>query len=90
MNERIKELKLQAIKLVAESYPCDIEDFTDGIDERVRAKVDEKFADLIVRECADVANNKMKRLVDSIICEEQIDTEVFVGNKIKKHFGVER
>ena len=49
----------------------------------------EKFAELIVLECAEIANNKMKDIVDSIICEEKIDSEIFVGNKIKEHFGVE-
>ena len=85
MNERIKELKLQAIKLVAESYPCDIEDFTDGIDERVRAKVDEKFAELIVKECADICNK--------IYFDRYPDAEDFErseeGDAIKQHFGVE-
>lgn len=76
MNQRLKELKLQAIKLVAESYPCDIEDFTDGIDERVRAKVDEKFAELIVRECAHVA------LMSN-------GNNLHVFTLIKEHFGVE-
>ena len=76
MNERIKELAIEA-KLMVSTYTGEL------------TKSEQKFAELIVKECADVANNKMKRLVDSIICEEQIDTEVFVGNKIKHHFGVE-
>ena len=82
MNERIKELKLQAIKLVAESYPCDIEDFTDGIDERVRAKVDEKFAELIVKECA-----------QAIIKDSRLNDVRSAANgcvrTINEHFGVE-
>ena len=83
MNERIKELVGQAKFMAEETINRQISK---------NAELDafaEKFAELIVKECADVANNKMKRLVDSIICEEQIDTEVFVGNKIKHHFGVE-
>lgn len=57
MNERIKEFKRQAIKLVAESYTCDIEDFTDVLDQRVRAKVDAKFAELVWQEAYDEGYN---------------------------------
>ena len=90
MNERIKELKLQAIKLVAESYPCDIEDFTDGIDERVRAKVDEKFAELIVEECAETIRGSMIKHCTGVV----LNTDYNLGlskasTSIKEHFGVE-
>ena len=40
----------------------------------------EKFAELIVRECADVANQHM---------EHNEGTDYNVGGKIKQHFGVE-
>jgi len=39
-----------------------------------------KLAELIVRECADVANQHM---------EHNEGTDYNVGGKIKKHFGVE-
>lgn len=80
MNERIKELKLKAIKLVAESYPTKIEDFTDGLDERVREKAEEKFAELIVRECANIVNSLEQY-------EGQGDCST--AEYIKEHFGVE-
>lgn len=82
MNERIRELAEQA---GADDFrlPHSWNYALVGIESI------EKFAELLVRECAEIANNKMKDLVDSIICEEKIDTEVFVGNKIKEHFGVE-
>ena len=79
MNDRIQKLKLQAIKLVAESYPCDIEDFTDALDERVRAKVDEKFAELIVQECLGIIDEEGSHEGGSIRSMEAI----------KEHFGVE-
>lgn len=40
----------------------------------------EKFAELIVRECANVANQHM---------EHNEGTDYNVGGKIKQHFGVE-
>lgn len=80
LNERVKELSKQA-----EIYALTLV----GREDDYVEVFEQKFAELLVRECAEIANNKMKDLVDSIICEEKIDTEVFVGNKIKEHFGVE-
>ena len=40
----------------------------------------EKFAELIVRECADIATKH----------QEQGVSEVSIGESIKEHFGVER
>jgi hypothetical protein len=64
MNERIKELLEQAgVKYV--TMPKDT--------------VYEKFAELIVRECADIGNKAWKE-----------DGEyTYIGDKIKEHFGVE-
>jgi hypothetical protein len=63
MNERIKEL--------AEEAGWDMGDEVCGFTMRL-----EKFAELIVRECADIAS----------INQFQYDA---VGNYVKKHFGVE-
>lgn len=99
MNERIKELKLKAIKLVAESYPTKIEDFTDGLDERVREKAEEKFAELIVRECLMTIDDEIGRLteysnsIDDEYMKHNVDIciEKCLDNihNIKEHFGVE-
>jgi len=66
MNEKIKELAEQAG--IATYYPA-------GIAERL-----EKFAQLIVRECVDIAD-------ETALGETTYGW--MVGNKIKKHFGVE-
>jgi hypothetical protein len=66
MNERIRELKQQA-----EAYVDSVDDGL-GI-EHYRELVDLKFAELIVKECADIA---MREDHDPAEC-------------IKKHFGVE-
>lgn len=83
MNERIEKLKLQAIKLVAQSYPCNIEDFTDGLDERIRAKVDAKFAELIMKECIRVPYDMWDK------AELNADMAVKIEHRIKEHFGFE-
>ena len=69
MNERIQKLMEQAIILE------DDELFVREVFDR------EKFAELIVRECAEISIN------DEIDPCDDIRTGI--ANKIKKHFGVE-
>jgi len=75
MNERVKELAVQA------GITTNID--TDYFEKDMNKWVDyytEKFAELIVRECAKVAGDfEYARLHDSL-----------VEDKIKEHFGVER
>ena len=68
MNERIRELAEQCR---IETYGVNGELLTFGFDE-------EKFAELIVRECANVANSGIDPAESHLI-----------GDDIKKHFGVE-
>jgi hypothetical protein len=65
MNERIKELSLQA----SDSIPDDVSA------EHAMYLFQKKFAELIVRECAQVASD--------------YDGAHYVGTAIEKHFGVE-
>lgn len=67
MNERIKELAEQAWDYVDSQNPY-------ASDEHEMFQ--EKFAELIVRECADVASINQHQYND-------------VGNYVKQHFGVE-
>ena len=69
MNERIKKLWLQSWVKITPDDPLS--------HERLDA---EKFAELIVRECANVANQHM---------EHNEGTDYNVGGKIKQYFGVE-
>ena len=76
MNERIRELAEQASHQSPDGYPVTIpysKDFA------------EKFAELIVRECASICNK--------IYFDRYPDAEDFErseeGDAIKKHFGVE-
>jgi hypothetical protein len=67
MNERIKKLKEQAT-----SYTWNGNDVTEELDEQ-------KFAELIVQECAGIACEHM---------ELNEGTDYNIGSKIKQHFGV--
>jgi hypothetical protein len=72
MNERIKKLKEQAT-----SYTWNGNDVTEELDQ-------EKFAELIVGECMEVASpNYMSTPEDSVYYVEQ------AINRIAEHFGVE-
>jgi hypothetical protein len=74
MNERVKELALQAQKVVG---------YTDGGYTEIKALDQEKFAELIVRECA-------KSLWTEECHNSDLALEEFERNsaKIKEHFGV--
>ena len=70
MNERIRELAEQAIRIEEsdELFPREVFDR-------------EKFAELIVKECAQVANDSNQ--------SKNRATGVSVGDVVRKHFGVE-
>jgi hypothetical protein len=74
MNERVKELALQAQKVVG---------YTDGGYTEIKALDQEKFAELIVRECA-------KSLWTEECHNSDLALEEFERNsaKIKERFGV--
>ena len=75
MNEKIKQLKEQATKIVETTDHCS------GASES-HAEVDlEKFAELIVRECIDVVSPYAIRM-------ENFDGGHPITD-LKKHFGVE-
>jgi hypothetical protein len=69
MNERIKQLALQAQKVVG---------YTDGGYTEIKALDQEKFAELIVKECCDIVRQ----------CRFAPDEDAIV-NEIVHHFGVE-
>ena len=80
MNERIKELALQAgLSHMPSNYP-DMADLYKGADFELA-----KFAELIVAECARIARNTDLEDV------EGGDSAVLraAGEQIEKHFGIE-
>ena len=74
MNERIKKLKEQAT-----SYTWNGNDVTEELDEQ-------KFAELIVKECA-----SQVRFTDLLKCNDDSDGEILLqaSVQLKQHFGVE-
>jgi hypothetical protein len=71
MNERIRELAEQA-GFKTNWQHADVQ--------AIKMARFEKFAELIVKECANVANQHM---------DHNEGTDYNVGGKIKEHFGVE-
>lgn len=72
MNERIQKLAEQAGW-----------DLWEGRAQRDMTGCDtelQKFAELIVRECADIGNNAYS----------DVGNYTYIGDKIKQHFGVEQ
>ena len=76
MNERIKELAIQVQRTEMPGVLFAHPEFV------------EKFAELIVRECADVLVAEMNRLdgLDRVVASQTMDTAQVL---IKQHFGVE-
>jgi hypothetical protein len=82
MNERIQELAKQTgCYIWHASGDPQIYEFTP---EKL-----EKFAELIVRECAELSVNSQYANTKSEYYEGFNEALVYVGNKIKEHFGVE-
>ena len=76
MNERIKTLALTMPNV----YSIEYENGTKGIEFTEEAF--ERFAELIVEECTDIAKHHVMNI------STYSDAE-FVGERIKEHFGVE-
>jgi hypothetical protein len=77
MNERIRELAKQA------------DDYERKLGKGIGPTRDEKFAELIVRECVGVADDYVK----DCTCDEHKNCKhprSIIGRKIKEHFGVEK
>ena len=73
MNERIKELKEQAMEWVPNMADPDT---------KIRLLNAEKFAELIVRECGDIAYKAYWDNPETV-------RGIHIKEKIKQHFGVE-
>jgi hypothetical protein len=77
MNERIKELAEQAGMVIIEDRFSTYLPFV------------EKFAELIVKECADIGDNYEDILGDEPECFNCRKVAYGIVDKIKEHFGVE-
>jgi hypothetical protein len=78
MNERIRELREQAMEWVPNQVDPDT---------KIRLLNAEKFAELIVRECVElVSANRDLAIEDGWNVDEAMSTAI---NDIEEHFGVE-
>ncbi len=77
MNKLIQELALQAQKVVG---------YTDGGYTEIKALDQEKFAELIVRECAMIVEGF--EITQEVALDEYVDYEA--STVLKEHFGVEQ
>ena len=94
MNMKIMELAAQAEEYMEIPMPDDVYHMGDDIFRRHKIFNREKFAELIVRECAGIVEDYGLSLVgsDENYLGETLNLSIRVqeaGNKIKKHFGVE-
>jgi hypothetical protein len=83
MNERIRELAEQAglkVNADGEIGPA----FFGSIDAGYK-----KFAELIVRECAEISEQSQWSEAKGEYYEGFNEAMIYVSNKIKQHFGVE-
>ena len=87
MNARIRELKEQAFNFVAKQNMCKKEYFWENIrhNPELQDSVDAKFAELIVRECCEVAIQDWYTPDGWGFTSGQQKAASF----IKEHFGVE-
>ena len=87
MNERIKELAEQAWDSTRDEIGSFVDDGGE-VNWDFLHTYDKKFAELIVRECADVLVAEMNRLdgLDRVVSAQTMDTAQIL---IKQHFGVE-
>ena len=80
MNERIRELARQAgFEHPDHVGTCEIYAYFDH----------EKFAELIVRECAEISEQSQWSEAKGEYYEGFNEAMIYVSNKIKEHFGVE-
>ena len=77
MNERIKLLALQAQKVVGH---------TDGGYTEIKVLDQEKFAELIIEECANLCEQRYVEHKD--LSDESVEA-MMCCNAIREHFGVE-
>ena len=80
MNMKIMELAAQAEEYMEIPMPNEIYNLGDGVFRRCKRFDKEKFAELIVRECAEFANEHNS---------EAEGVTLGIGKAIKQHFGVE-
>ena len=81
MNERINELFARALdQAVPETWTT--------LNPEQLSKLKTKFAELIVRECAEISEQSQWSEAKGEYYEGFNEAMIYVSNKIKEHFGV--
>ena len=88
MNERIRELAEQARKYAFEKVENSL-DPTEWSTKYYNEMFDEKFAELIVRECMNICAEREEDIRTRIKDEGKAATAYMIRAYIKEHFGVE-
>lgn len=87
MNKRIEEL---AVSSGIYDSLCDPYDALNNGDYYSSIKIDlEKFAELIVRECAEISEQSQWSEAKGEYYEGFNEAMIYVSNKIKQHFEIE-
>lgn len=95
MNERIKELALQARAQAEDAYKKQNEQFTSHWDNPIGYTVsqffEQKFAELIVKECAELMKKESEDYsnIGSEYCDHKAEAFDEAVDLVKKHFGID-
>ena len=89
MNERIKELAEQAVQLVADEHTKGDESRLNTDSYHVKDLINEKFAELIVRECSAFVNHFSDGHEKDQFGRKMFLYTADIGQVILEHFGVE-
>ncbi len=82
MNNRIQELKLEAAVWAKQNHQAaDPENLTKQEYEQIVLLMTDKFAELIIQECAEFVRYKAEKSMSQEI--------LYVGNDLLTHFGIE-
>ena len=89
MNERIREIAKQALDYAEKNQSADIPQHWFELHNK-------KFAELIVAECVDIADDYIKDALSDYLGHTRVEEHLKchhprskIGLKIKQHFGVE-
>jgi hypothetical protein len=89
MNERIKALGRQASKLALDEYYA--RQKTEFVGDVIYSDIyDQKFAELIVKECVNIGDNYQDILGNEPECFNCRKVAYGIVDKIKQHFGVDQ
>jgi hypothetical protein len=92
MNTLIRKLSEQALQLVADEHTEGDKSRLNTDSYHVKWLIQERFAELIIQECAELIDNKVTitaaQTYDEVFVA-RYDTKELCAKQIKEHFGIE-